>query len=278
MPTLSDVASAAGLSPTTVSRYLSGSIVLPQTTRERIDAAIAALDYRPNLLAKRLSTGRAEAIGLVTPEIDNPFFAELAAAVESEAEKHGYAVSMSSTQGDPAREIGAVRRMRDGHVDGMVLIPGRPDDGTLAALLTLRRQGGAAGRRRARRRPLPGLRRKPAWRRTGHPAPDRSRSSPHRLHRRPAPSDERAGAPRRLSNTMEEAGLQAGAVFLQDYSRTFGHEAACNPGPAAAPERHIRQFRLPRHRRAQRVSAGRPRRARQTCRWSALTTCRWPNC
>lgn len=132
MSTLSDVAAAAGVSRTTVSRYLSGSITLPQTTRDRIDSAILALDYRPNLLAKRLSTGRAEAIGLVTPEIDNPFFARLAAAVEAEADKHGYAVNLSSTQGDPAREMAAIRRMRDGHVDGMVLITGRPDDGRLA--------------------------------------------------------------------------------------------------------------------------------------------------
>ncbi|MBS3848044.1 LacI family DNA-binding transcriptional regulator [Devosia sp. J2-20] len=135
MPTLSDVASAAGVSPTTVSRHLNNSIVLPQATRDRIDAAIARLDYRPNLLAKRLSTGRAEAIGLVTPEIDNPFFAQLAATVEAEAEKHGYAVYMSSTHGDRAREIEAVRRMRDRHVDGMVLITSQPDDGSLAKLL-----------------------------------------------------------------------------------------------------------------------------------------------
>jgi len=135
MPTLSDVASAAGVSPTTVSRHLNNSIVLPQATRDRIDAAIAQLDYRPNLLAKRLSTGRAEAIGLVTPEIDNPFFAQLAATVEAEAEKHGYAVYMSSTHGDRAREIEAVRRMRDRHVDGMVLITSQPDDGSLAKLL-----------------------------------------------------------------------------------------------------------------------------------------------
>ena len=135
MPTLSDVAAAAGVSSTTVSRYLNNSIVLPQATRDRIDMAIASLDYRPNLLAKRLSTGRAEAIGLVTPEIDNPFFAQLAAAVEAEAEQHGYAVYMTSTHGDRAREIEAIRRMRDRHVDGLVLTTNRTDDGALARLL-----------------------------------------------------------------------------------------------------------------------------------------------
>ena len=78
MATIHDVALDANVSPTTVSRYINNRIELPPATAARIDAAIAKLDYRPNLLAKRLSTGRTEAIGLVTPEIREPFFAELA--------------------------------------------------------------------------------------------------------------------------------------------------------------------------------------------------------
>jgi LacI family transcriptional regulator len=139
MATLNDVAEQAGVSPTLVSRYLNNRIELPPATRERIDAAIARLDYRPNLLAKRLSTGRAEAISLVTPEIANPFFAELAAAIEAEAERHGYAVYISSTRGDLAREVDAIRRLQDQHVDGLIMMTNRPDDGTLAALLRAHR-------------------------------------------------------------------------------------------------------------------------------------------
>lgn len=135
MATLSDVAVEAGVSPTAVSRYLNHRIELPQATRDRIDAAIAKLDYRPNLLARRLSTGRAEAIGLVTPDIANPFFAELAAAVERQAHEHGYGVYISSTQGHADNEINAIRRMADSHVDGLIMTTNRVDDGTLAALL-----------------------------------------------------------------------------------------------------------------------------------------------
>ena len=135
MATLSDVATEAGVSPTAVSRYLNNRIALPLATRERIDAAIAKLNYRPNLLAKRLSTGRTEAISLVTPEIANPFFAELAAAIEGEAQAHGYAVYMSSTQGDRMREIDAIQRLEDQHVDGLIMMTNQPDDGSLAALL-----------------------------------------------------------------------------------------------------------------------------------------------
>src|SRR5437870_13241016 len=119
MATIHDVAQSAGVSPTTVSRYLNNRIDLPAPTAARIDAAIARLDYRPNLLAKRLSTGKTEAISLVTSEIANPFFAELAAAIEAEAERHGYAVYISSTRGDNIRAVNAVRRLMDQHVDGL---------------------------------------------------------------------------------------------------------------------------------------------------------------
>jgi LacI family transcriptional regulator len=135
MATIHDVAHDAGVSPTTVSRYLNNRIELPAPTAARIDAAIAKLDYRPNLLAKRLSTGKSEAVGLVTPEIGNPFFAELAAAVEDEAERHGYAVFMSSTRGDVSREIASLERLRDRHVDGLILMTNQPDDGRLAGLI-----------------------------------------------------------------------------------------------------------------------------------------------
>ncbi|WP_127145522.1 LacI family DNA-binding transcriptional regulator [Pelagibacterium montanilacus] len=138
MATLSDVAREAGVSPTAVSRYLNNRIELPQITTDRIDAAIAKLDYRPNLLAKRLSTGKTEAIALVTPEIANPFFAELAAAIEQEAERHGYAVYISSTRGSREREIAAINRLRDQHVDGLIMMTNEPDDGRLATLLRKR--------------------------------------------------------------------------------------------------------------------------------------------
>jgi len=139
MATIHDVAQTAQVSPTTVSRYLNNRIELPPTTAARIDAAIALLDYRPNLLAKRLSTGRTEAIGLVAPEIREPFFAELASAVEDEADRHGYTIFMSSTRSDRQREIASLNRLHDRHVDGLIMMTNTPDDGTLAKLIGRRR-------------------------------------------------------------------------------------------------------------------------------------------
>ena len=227
MPTLSDVATAAGVSSTTVSRYLNNSIVLPQATRDRIDSAIAALDYRPNLLAKRLSTGRAEAVGLVTPEIDNPFFAQLAAAVEAEAEVHGYAVYMTSTHGDRAREIEAIRRMRDRHVDGLVLTTNRPDDGALAQLLADDDKVVLLDE------DVPGIGLSRVFVENEHGAYLATRHLIAAGHRHIAliggppglmSVDERSAGFRRA---MAEAGLPVAAedVHLRDYSRAFGREA-----------------------------------------------------
>lgn len=71
---LSDVAKLAGLSKATLSRYMNNSIVLPQDTIDRIETAIRELDYRGNSLARRLSKGGSETLGLVLPDITNPFF------------------------------------------------------------------------------------------------------------------------------------------------------------------------------------------------------------
>ncbi|TIT87726.1 MAG: LacI family transcriptional regulator, partial [Mesorhizobium sp.] len=72
---LKDVAGAAGVSVATVSRLLNGSLSLPEETRKRIEDAIRDLNYRPNPHARRLSRGRSDTIGLVVPDIANPFFA-----------------------------------------------------------------------------------------------------------------------------------------------------------------------------------------------------------
>lgn len=135
MAGIKDVAREAGVSPTTVSRYLNNHLELPASTKSRIDAAIKRMDYRPNLLAKRLSTGKSEIIGVVAPEIANPFFTNLVAAIEDEAEQHGYSVLLSSTRGMRAREIEQIGRLEDRHVDGLILMTNQPDDGTLAAFI-----------------------------------------------------------------------------------------------------------------------------------------------
>ena len=139
MATIHDVAKAAGVSPTTVSRYINRRIELPEATATRIDAAISALDYRPSALAQRLSTGKSFAVGLVAPEIREPFFAEIASAVEDEADRHGYTVFITSTRSDRARELASLERLADRQMDGLLLMTNSPDAASLASVISRRR-------------------------------------------------------------------------------------------------------------------------------------------
>lgn len=132
---LKDVADAAGVSVTTVSRLLNGSLQLPAETKQRIDDAIRALRYEPNPHARRLSRGRSDTIGLVVPDISNPFFATLVSAVEEEADKRGLALSLHVTLNRPGREISYVTALARNHVDGLIFITNHPDDGELGALI-----------------------------------------------------------------------------------------------------------------------------------------------
>lgn len=132
---LKDVAAAAGVSVTTVSRMLNGSLDLPDETRKRIEAAIASLNYQPNPHARRLSRGRSDTIGLVVPDIANPFFATLVAAVEEEADARGLALSLYATLNRPGREMAYLSLLERNHVDGLIFITNHPDQGELAAII-----------------------------------------------------------------------------------------------------------------------------------------------
>src|ERR1700730_2998308 len=86
---LIDVAQRAGVSVATVSRHVNGRIQLPETTAKRIEHAIEDLGYHPNPHARSLSRGRSDTIGLVIPDIANPYFAVLAAAAERAPDRPG---------------------------------------------------------------------------------------------------------------------------------------------------------------------------------------------
>jgi LacI family transcriptional regulator len=135
LPSLKDVARTAGVSVTTVSRLLNGSLDLPPATRIRIEDAIRTLNYRPNPHARRLSLGRSETIGLVVPDIANPFFATLVSAVESEADARGLVVSLYATLNRPGRERTYLELIARNHVDGLIFVTNHPDEGELARLI-----------------------------------------------------------------------------------------------------------------------------------------------
>jgi LacI family transcriptional regulator len=129
---LKDVARAAGVSVTTVSRFLNGSLDLPDRTRDLVETAIRDLNYSPNPHARRLSLGRSDTIGLVVPDIATPFFATLVAAVEAEADQRGLALALYATLNRAGREKSYLNAIHRNHVDGIIFVTNHPDDGTLA--------------------------------------------------------------------------------------------------------------------------------------------------
>ncbi len=137
---LKDVARHASVSVATVSRYLNGNLDLPANTRGRIDAAVTRLDYTPNPHARRLSLGRSDSIALILPDIANPFFSRLAAAIASRAEESGQMVTLHATMNRPDREAAAVEAAGRNMVDGLILVTDHvPDDEVLRHLGRLSR-------------------------------------------------------------------------------------------------------------------------------------------
>lgn len=122
--TIREVALLAGVSPMTVSRALRGNASVTPANRERVEAAVKALAYRPNVMARSLRQGRRTGtVGLVVTNLANPFYARLALGIEAELSTGERRVMITNTGGDVAREQAAVRDLTDRRVDGLILVP-----------------------------------------------------------------------------------------------------------------------------------------------------------
>ena len=110
--TIQDVAKAAGVSSTSISNYLNGRMgEMRVETQQRIAKAIKQLGYTPNTAARQLKTGSAPILGLLVPSVVNPYFGELAVAVDAAAQRKGYRVVLCNTQREPERELAFVREL-----------------------------------------------------------------------------------------------------------------------------------------------------------------------
>lgn len=121
-PTLHEVAAAAGVSIGTVSHVVTGRRRVAERTRARVERAIHRLEYRPNRLARSLLEQRTQTVAMLIPDIGNPFFAELARAVEREARRDGYCVVFGSSENDPETEARYLAEFLERRVDGMVVV------------------------------------------------------------------------------------------------------------------------------------------------------------
>lgn len=122
-PRLQDVAAAAGVSMKTVSNVVHGHPHVTPALRARVQAKIDELGYRPNLTARRLATGRTGMIALAIPEIDHPYFSELARAIAEEAGRRRFRVLIEQTLSDPIAEHAVLHDREAGLVDGVIFHP-----------------------------------------------------------------------------------------------------------------------------------------------------------
>lgn len=121
--TRAEVARLAGVSPAVVSYVINGGPrQVSPATRARVEAAVEAVGYRPNAIAAALRGGKTRSIGLLTPSPLNPYFAELAEAVERELFACGNVLSIGITDDDPTREVRYLRSFLDRQVDGIMLV------------------------------------------------------------------------------------------------------------------------------------------------------------
>jgi DNA-binding LacI/PurR family transcriptional regulator len=131
--TIKDVAHAAGVSASTVSRVFTIPDVVRHDTRQRVFEVATTLGYHPNRAARGLITGRTGNLGLLVPDLTNPFFPGVVKGVQARARESDLSVFLADTDEDPAAEADLVRAL-SGQVDGMLLCSPRTSEDELRAL------------------------------------------------------------------------------------------------------------------------------------------------
>ncbi|MGI5289792.1 LacI family DNA-binding transcriptional regulator [Nonomuraea polychroma] len=121
MVTIQDVARAAGVSAMTVSHVINDHPHVKTETRARVLQAIADLDYRVNVAARNLRTGRTGTIGLAVPEVDRPYYGQLAAEIITAAARHNLKVAIEQTGASREGELAALALSRNRLYDGLIL-------------------------------------------------------------------------------------------------------------------------------------------------------------
>ncbi|MFM1652658.1 LacI family DNA-binding transcriptional regulator [Brevibacillus sp. B_LB10_24] len=120
--TIKDVAEHAGVSTTTISRYLNGRYeAMSSDTRERIRHSIEMLDFKPNQLARGLRNERSNTIGFVVADISNPYSVSVIQGFEETCAKLGYSLMVCNANEDPEKESECLRMLDSRQIDGLII-------------------------------------------------------------------------------------------------------------------------------------------------------------
>jgi len=126
--TIKDIADRLNISYATVSRALNGRYGVNPRTREKVLAAAKKLHYTPNAVARGLVTRQTMTLGLIIPDITNPFFPWVARGVEDRAAEAGYSILLCNTNWDKKREERYLSLFKEKRVDGIILAPVSPGE------------------------------------------------------------------------------------------------------------------------------------------------------
>jgi LacI family transcriptional regulator len=132
--TIKDVAREAGVSAQTVSRAINDKDEISPETRDRVLRIARRLGYRPNGIARSLATQRTRNVGLVVPDVSNPFFAAVARGIQDASHQAGYNVFLCNTDEKVERETSAIHSLEAQRVDGILLCSSRLSEEDLIQL------------------------------------------------------------------------------------------------------------------------------------------------
>jgi LacI family transcriptional regulator len=121
LATIIDVAQLANVSVSTVSHVVIGSLPVSDSTRERVQTAIAETGYTTDRVARSLRRAKTDSVGLVVSDTGQPVFADMVRGVEHEARSAGYTLLLSNSAEDPVREAESIRALRERRVDGLMV-------------------------------------------------------------------------------------------------------------------------------------------------------------
>ena len=121
MVTISDIAAALGVTPSTVSRALSGSPRVKEETRLAVERMAARMGYERNVVASNLRKGKSDIVGIIVPRIHREFFSNVIGGAESILEEAGYCVLICQTHERLEAEIKALRTLRNNQVAGVLI-------------------------------------------------------------------------------------------------------------------------------------------------------------
>ncbi|HBY93143.1 MAG: LacI family transcriptional regulator [Ardenticatenaceae bacterium] len=122
---IKDIARAAGVSHSTVSRALRGHPAISEATRSRVSQLAAEMGYSPSAVARGLRTSRTRVIGLVVTHLTDPFLTEVVQGIEALALDAGYSLFLATSNVDPDREVAVVKAFREQRVDGILVSSSR---------------------------------------------------------------------------------------------------------------------------------------------------------